>query len=327
MDSFEQLVVFAVGVSLPITFVQIYLMVNKIWKRKHDRAVAESQSIVGLSLMFLNCVLWTFYYVFVKDMPSLIETSFYLFQSFIFLLISTGLWVQGQRSMRLWTLIRRALRLERKEANFLIKRFFRPANAETILHILHQLAMIDNEMDPKELELLEAFAKEWNIDYSDEKMNKQRTKDAEDNFVRLRKSVVDYLSVDPPTEQVAQLKDMMTALIHADDKITPEEELIVDELMGLIANFLKQDDKKLFNVLIVPQKSNHDALIKELVPDAKKFHASGGTAFSIGSFYSRKYAEMICNQFREINLFTIVHSTDKSTDKSEKTETNNISSK
>lgn len=323
MDSFKQLIIFAVGVSLPITFVQIYLMVNKIWKRKHERAVAESQSIVGLSLMFLNCVLWTFYYIFVKDMPSLIETSFYLFQSFIFLLISTGLWVQGQQSMRLWTLVRRALRLERKEANYLIKRFFRPANAETILHILHQLAMIDNEMDPKELELLEAFAKEWNIDYSDEKMNKQRTKGADDNFIRLRKSVVDYLHEDPPIEQVAQLRDMMTALIHADDKISPEEELIVDELMGLISNSLKKDEMKFYNVLIVPQKSDHDELIKELVPDAQEFHASGGTAFSIGTFYSSKYAEMICNQYREINLFTIVHSPSAA----EGTERNNTTNK
>lgn len=318
MNNFEQIIIFAVGISLPITFLQIYLMVNKIWKRKHERAVAESQSIVGLTLMFLNCVLWTFYYIFLNDMQSLIETSFYLLQSFMFLLISTGLWVQGQRSMRLWTLIRRALRLERKEANYLIKRFFRPANAETILYILHQLAMIDNEMDPKELELLEAFAKEWNIDYSAEKMNKHQTNGSEDSFIKLRKSVVDYLNVDPPIEQVAQLKDMMTALIHADEKITPEEELIVDELMGLISNFLKQDDMRLFNVLIVPQRSDHDDLIKELVPDAKEFHASGGTAFSIGTFYSHKYAEMICNQFREINLFTIVHSPSTS----EKPETN-----
>ena len=49
--------------------------------------------------------------------------------------------------------------------------------------------MIDNELAPTEQELLETFSKEWNIDYSPEKMNKQHSTDTSYNYIRLHKSV------------------------------------------------------------------------------------------------------------------------------------------
>ncbi len=308
MKTFVQIVLVLTQISLVITTIQVYLRINKIWKRKHEKEVADSQSIAGLTLLFLNCVLWGLYYIYVEDdLISMLDTSLYLFETFVFLLISTGLWVKGAEGKSLWELMQKALNLERKEANYLIKRFFKPTNAEAILGILHQLAMIDDEMDPKEREMLEMFAKEWKIDYNPDKFNKYRRADSKENYIRLRKSVQDYINIEPQREQAAQLKDMMTELIHADEKISPQEELIIDELQGMIEDYLHQENGKRYNVLIVPQKSSHDMLIRDLVPDAKKFHTAGGEAYSIGTYYSLKYAEMITRQYREIHLFTIVH--------------------
>jgi hypothetical protein len=309
MNLFEKIIDFFLWISIGMSILQLYLRANKIWKRKWDKEVAESQSIFGLSLLLLNCSIWIISYIIKQDYESIIDTSIIMIEASIFLLIGTGLWVKGQKRLGLWNLIKQSLRLERKEANYLIKRFFKPQNAEVIISILHQLAMIDEELDSKEKELITAFAKEWNIDYSTEKLNKERLKGTENNYIRLRNSLIDYLDREPPVEQVAQLKDMMTELINADDKITEEEELITSELMGIIETYLKKDENiKIYHVIIVPQKQEDEETIKQLLPDSVKVQAAGGVAYSIGSFYSYNYADMICKQFRKKKLFTIVHS-------------------
>ncbi len=300
-----------VQVSLLITLVYVYLRINKLWKRKHDREVAESVSLIGMFIYLGNCILWVVYYGFVNiDMKSLMDTAIYIFEGSIIFLIGTGIFVKGQRQFRLWTLTKRALKIERSEADYLLKKFFKPKNADKIIDILHQLAMIDENLDPKEQELIEAFAKEWNIDYSAERFNKSRVRGKENNYIRLRNSLQDYLSYDPPQEQVGQLRDMMTALINADDVVTSEEELINSELMGIISEYLEEKKQNLYHVLIVPQQPEHELIIKETFPDAMKLEISGGVAYSIGSYYSYKYADMICRERRKINMFTIVHSTE-----------------
>ena len=308
---FAWMIEFFVMISLGITVIFIYLKINKIWKRKHEREVADSQSLAGLAIYILNCVLWVVYYALENDTKSMIDTSIYIFEGTIFFLIGTGIFVRGQAQFGAWHLIKRALRIERSEADYLLKKFFKPKNADKIIDILHQLAMIDEELDPKEQELIESFAREWNIDYSAEKMNKGRKAGAEHNYIKLRNSVADYLEYDPPHEQVAQLRDMMTALVNVDEKVTNEEELIHSELMGLIAGYL--DDQKdvvsqRHHVLIVPQQPEHETIIKEAFPEASRLQISGGVAYSIGSYYSQKYADMICKERRKINMFTIVHS-------------------
>jgi hypothetical protein len=299
-----------VNISLVITLLYVYLRINKIWKRKNDREVAESQSLAGLTIYIINCILWVSYYIFVEpDTKSMLDTSIYIFEGSIFFLIGTGLWVKGQRSAGLWKLIRQSLKLERKEADYLLKRFFKPKHADVIINILHQLAMIDEELDDKEREIISIFAKEWNIDYSVEKLNKERTVGTEGNYIRLRNSVMNYLEQEPPIEQVAQLKDLIDELIKADDKVSAEEELISSELLPLIENYLTSENKiKKYHVIIVPQRPEHDLKIIELVPDSYKVETAGGVAYTMGTFYSYQYADMICRQFRQYNLFTIVHS-------------------
>jgi hypothetical protein len=289
--------------------VQVYLRVNKIWKRKPEAEVAESQSIVGLFLLISNCILWILYYIFVEDdILSSLDTGFYLFESTIFALISTGLWVKGSRGMGFFELIKKAFRAERKEADYLIKKFFKPSNAAIIIDILHQLAMIDDHLDKKEEELIRAFSKEWGISYDPTEYNKDRYESEEGNYIRLRKSVEDYLDSQPQKEQAAQLKDMMQTMIEADDEITIEEELISSELMGLVENYINEGNNTSgFHVMIVPQNPDHHDSIKAMMPDALKYEIAGGIAYSVGRFYSMKYAEMICEQYRQERLFTIVH--------------------
>lgn len=310
-----QVIDFLILASLFATAIYVYLRINKIWKRKHDKEVAESQSLTGLTILILNCILWGLYYIFVTfDQKSLLDTTFYLFEATLFFIIGTGVFVKGQRSTGFWKLVRQSLRLERKEANYLLKRVFKPKHADVIIDILHQLAMIDEELDEKEHEIITLFAKEWNIEYSVEKLNKSRISGTEDNYVRLRNSVQSYLEQEPPREQVAMLKDMIDALINADDKVTEEEALIADELLPSIEAYINQEAVLMkYHVIVVPQKPEHENRIVELLPDSVRIETAGGVAYSMGTFFSIKYADMICKQFRQQKLFTIVYSLDDST--------------
>jgi hypothetical protein len=306
---FVSMIEFFIKISLGITIIFIYLQINKIWKRKHEQEVADSQSLTGLFIYIVNCILWVIYYIFIQNDPnSTIDTSIYIFQGAILFLIGTGIFVKGQKKEGFWKLIRRSLKLERKEADYLLKKWFKPQNAEAILHILHQIAMIDEEFDPKEQEIIQTFAKEWNIDYDWDKLEKERKAGKDNSYIRLRKSLEDYLYHEPPDEQVAQLKDMITTMIEADEKVTEEEALISSELLPMIENYLKQNkDVFEFKVLIVPQHPNQENTIKTLIPNAEKIQTSGGEAYTVGTYYSHKYAEMMCKQYRELQFFTIVN--------------------
>lgn len=309
MDWFERLIDAFIWISLLMSVVQVYLQTNKIWKRKHERVVAESQSIAGLSLLILNCLIWLISYIMKNDIESIIDTSLIIAQAMVFLLVGTGLWVRGQRKMGFWRLVKQAIRIEKKEANYLLKRFFKPQNAEIIIDILHNLAMIDEEFDEREKKLIEFFAMEWNILYSAETKNKERKQRVVQNkFVDLRNKLLDYLSRDPPVEQVAQLKDLINEMILADEKITSEEKLVSGELLGIIDSYLQEEERKdVYQVIIVPQNPNQEQKIKELLPDSESIETFGGIVYSVGSFYSKEFAEMVCQRFRKMNFFAIVY--------------------
>lgn len=313
MKDFISIILVLTQVSVFVTTVQVYLRINKIWKRKHEEEVAASQSITGILLLIGNCVLWIFYYVWVEtDVLSIVDTSLYLVESFVFLLISTGLWVKGKSTRNLWQLAKSALKLEKKESTYLLKKMFKPSNAEIIISILHQIAMIDDDLDPKEREIIEAFAKEWNINYSVDEMNKNRKVGDSYNFILLRDSMTNYLITNPPKEQALHMQSMIEALITADNVVSVEEELIQTELIGLIVEYTtdgKAQENK-YSVLIVPQNPEHHEVVETIIPNTVRVNTSGGVAYSIGSYYSKKYAEMVCDQYRKINLFTIVYNLD-----------------
>lgn len=308
MLTFESIIKLFIYLSLGLSLIQFYLRANKIWKRKHEKEVAESQSIAGLSLLLLNCLLWVIYYLIEKDYSSILDTTIIIAETTVFLLISTGFWVKRAQGLSIWALVKLALNLEREEADYLLKKFFKPHKAEMIITLLHQLAMIDEDLDKREKELIEMFAKEWNIDYSPEKLDKEIKESKENRYIQLRTMLNSYLAQNPPVEQAGQLQDLMNKLIKVDEEVSPEEELIISELMGLIDTYLDVEKKReLYHVIIVPQKSDQEEIIKKVSPDSQKIYTAGGVAFSVESYYSLKYAQMVCEEFRKKGLFTIVH--------------------
>jgi energy-coupling factor transporter transmembrane protein EcfT len=307
--TFINVINWLVFLSIFLTFIYLYLKINKIWKRKHLQEVAEAQSLSGMFLLIVNCMLWVAYYIFVNyDTKGWIDQAIYVVEGAVFFIIGTGIFVKGQKKFGFWNLIVKALKLERKEADYLLKKFFKPLHAEVILHILHQVAMIDEEFDPKEQEIIQLFAKDWSIEYDFEKLEMERKQSADNRFERLRKIVNNYLESEPPEEQVAQLKDMIGTMIQADEKVSEEEALISSEIIPMLENYLNKGKKAvLYDVIIVPQEKPHELIVHELFPNTERFMTAGGYAYAIGSYYSPKFAEMMCEKYRNMNLFTIVY--------------------
>ena len=298
--------------SIAATFLYLYLKTNKIWKRKHLTEVAEAQSLTGLTILILNCFLWVMYYIYVvPDTKAWVDQAVYIIEGVIFFTIGTGIFIKGRKGFGIWRLIKNALKLERKEADYLLKQFLKPMHAEVILQILHQIALIDEEFDPKEQEIIKVFAKDWNIIYDYEKLEQERKQSSHDSFYQIQKTVTKYLEREPPAEQVAQLKDMVTTMIQADEKVTAEEELISTEIIPMLDGHLNKEKKApKYEVLVVPQEAYHDVIMEEEFPNTIKVKKAGGMAYIIGSYYSPQFAEKMCSRYREMNLFTVVHSDD-----------------
>ncbi len=292
-----------------MAILQVYLRVNKIWKRKHTKEVSDSQSIAGNSLLLLNCLIWIVYYLQNGDTKSIVDTSIIVFEAFVFLLISTGIFVKGREKIGFWRSIKEAFRFERSEANYLWNKWFKPDNAPEIIKILYFLANIDNEFDVREKKLIDKFASNWHLKTDFSNFNKEFSDDYKENIIYLKDLISEYLNSSPNDDQVAQLKDLINLMIHADEKITKEEQIIKDEIEPLLENYLtKQDPKGYYHVIIVPQKSEHEVMLKKSMPNAEIIHTSGGIAYSIGKFFSQSYAEVVCLEFREnFQMFTIVH--------------------
>ncbi len=298
---------FLIKISLFITVLFIYLQVNKIWKRKHEQEVADSQSLSGLFIYVLNCILWVLFYVFVEyNVESIIDTSVYIFQGGILFLIGTGVFVKGLSRKTFTDLIKRSLRIERNEADYLWKRMFRPVDAKKILVLLHQLAMIDDHLDKKEIKILKKFADEWGLEYNPDQINQNR-KNGSHNFIQLRNDLRDYLEDFPPKEQISHLREMIEKLIMADKKVSEEEELIQAELLGLIDSYLNGGNGgDLFNVVIIPQQTGDDQSIKVQYPEAVKIDFCGGYAYSVGEYHSKEYAAMVCDEYKKNRFLSVV---------------------
>lgn len=293
--------------SIIFAAVEVYLKINKLWKRKHERVVAESQSIMAETLSIVSAMPLLLLYAFEKQYEGVAEIMIWLPVNFLVILIGAGFWVRGEGARGLWQLIKSSVRAERSEVGDLAKSFFKPAGSEKIIGILNRIAMIDNNLDEKEKEFIRTFAQSWGIHFSEENFRHEEEYDKHWNIIALRDSVIAYLSISPPAEQVKQLRDTIRALVDIDDVVAPEEELVVSEISGMLMHYADKGGKTtLYDVYIAPQSDDKEQLVRRFLPRAERKRSAGGYGFLVDSFYSEDYAEVICNKYREFELLTFV---------------------
>ena len=114
----------------------------------------------------------------------------------------------------------------------------------------------------------------------------------------------------PPDEQVQQLADVLHALVHVDEEIRQEEELILDEVLGLLAHYGhngSDGDYQGINytVIIAPQDHEQEVAMATLLPNMQTTSLAGGTGYVVGAFFSQKYADFICQHYQTLDFFTV----------------------
>ena len=178
--------------------------------------------------------------------------------------------------------------------------------AEIILEILAHLAYIDRKLEDSEQKMIQSFADTWHlkIDWS----NYKELADQEQpvSFVTTRDTVSRYLKTSPPEKQVAQLIDVLRALVMADESVSTQENLILEEIHGLLLNYISGSDMEAkFTVVIAPQNRDQDTASRTILPNVEKTEVAGGAGYLVRSFFTEDYANVICEQYRALGFFTI----------------------
>ena len=293
-------------IALILTGFQIYFVLNKLLKRKHEQTVAES---ISVSAMFISILINCFFAsknLLNNGMPQFSANILWVVCSGISAFVGIGFWVAGNQKQGIFRLLKRSLKLEKHEVGDLAKSFFRPSGADEIIEILGRIAMIDNELADEEQTFIQTFSDEWNIEIDWDFVKCNFTNIEGDGFIKLRQSMKTYLSSLPPQAQVSQLADVIVTLINADNKVTEEEELIQSELLGQINKYLGKLDTDLFISVVVPQFINQEGSYKEILSDLKKVFFAGGNVYLSEPYYSYKYAEVICEKYRKAGFLAIV---------------------
>ncbi len=289
-----------------LSFFQIYFIINKLWKRKHEKIVAES---ISISAMFISIFINGFFAI--KNMggdniPQLSANIMWISASVISAVIGVGLYVSTNREVGFLRLLLRALNMERKEAGDLAMVFFKPSGAAKIIEILGRIAMVDNDLDKKEREFIQGFADNWGIKVDWDKIVKYAD-ESEQRFSELRRAMSSYLGTSPPKEQASQLMDVISLLVNVDGVLTDEEDLMLSELTGLIMKYLgKGTEVDVYRVAVVPQSKEQEEAIEGLLKDLTKEHIAGGWAYVSEAYYSERYAGIISAQYRALLVFSVV---------------------
>jgi len=292
-----------VGLSVVIAAISNYLIINKLWSRRMKKDVAESISISAALLGLATGFPFLIQFVLVdQNWAAAGKAGIGILTGVVFVMVGAGLWVTEFRGQGFFRLFARALNLERKESADLLRALVQPAGAQQLIHVFEAMARVDKHVDAREIEMISEFAKRWHLDPPN--LVEGAAENAGD-VVALRMSVEDYLKVAPPADQATELLDVLNIFVRADDVVSAEEELVLEEVTGMITGYVSESGEGgLHEVIIVPQNDDQMAAVISLFPGIEAKTMRGGIAYSVGHFYSARYADVICDKYISLGLFT-----------------------
>jgi hypothetical protein len=302
MTAFITLVEFLVAISLLVALVSNYLIINKLWSRRRIREVSESISVSAALLGLATSLPFLFQFVLIDQSPAAATKQLIgIVTGLVFVSVGAGIWVEEYQGRGFWSLLGRSLQQERAESGDLLRALVQPKGASEIVEILHRLAAVDREIDERELQLLREFADAWKVHLPDIQAGDL---EGGPDLPALRAAVQKYLALHPPHDQAGHLLDLLKLLAGADDEVTDEEEIAIEETRGLLQEYLGEGAGSSFEVLIVPQSEVQIEAVGDLLPGLELETRRGGRVFSVGHYFSRRYADAICQRYIDLGLFT-----------------------
>jgi hypothetical protein len=287
--------------SLGTSVVRRYLMLNRLWLRKHERSVAESISIVALLLSLATSFPFLAKNLLRHDVKGSVNELVFLASNAAMLFVGIGLFVPDPLRPTMLGKLLNALKLERVESTDLLRSLVSPRGGELLVAIMHGVAASDRVLDPREVAEIQRFSKVWRVPYSP-----GQSRDVSPDPIALRRDVGRYVALAPPLDEARALRRVLDHLVRIDGVEDPEERIVLGEIFGLLDHYLTGAPSPSFRILVVPQSDEQEDAITALVPDAKRGHRAGGVAYVVGTYCSRAYAEKISEAYRDSGLLTVV---------------------
>ncbi|MEO0563277.1 MAG: hypothetical protein AAF125_14310 [Chloroflexota bacterium] len=306
MTTLSSLVTTISVISIPLLMLRAYLDLNKKWSRKHITEVADSISIGSHSVIMVTVTVFLLQSILQGQAGLVALYAISFVWNAVIIVIGLGVYVPANEGIGLGALLLRTLRLERAESTNLLRTFSNPKGTREILAVLRGLAAVDNRIDPQEVRLIQQFAEAWRV-RPPSIMAGKVTKSQQTSLEQIREDVQAYLAVEPPAEQALQMLDLLQMFIEADDEIAPEEEIIMDEVNGLVRAYAAEMGTvtSVYEVRIVPQSNDQLAAVRETLPQLETTHMRGSIrAVIVGRFYSERYANIVSEKYRDLGLFT-----------------------
>jgi len=171
-----------------------------------------------------------------------------------------------------------------------------------LMAIFEAIAGVDQNLDAREIALIAEFSQRWQIIPPD---LTEGPVQAPGDILALRECVTNYLRISPPAEQATELLDVLHHFVNADDMVSTEEAIVMDEISAMIMAYVTHSGVLgKHEVVIVPQTSEQSIAIASLLPGIDATSMRGGTVYSVGRFFSAKYAEVVCEKYVALGLFT-----------------------
>lgn len=306
MELLELVLQWSIYLSVMTTAMVVYLSINKMWSRKHEPVVAESISVAAQLISFITIIPFLVNYSLRGKYEDAIYQFLWIFYTAFLILTGIGFWVKERRYVGVWQKLLSSLGQESHEVGNLVKALGNLTGKKQLLEILHRLAWLDNELDERERRYIQIFTNQLDID-DEFILERQPPEEGIEKFHSLRQLLLEYLAIKPPTEQVQLLGDLVQALIAADEKITPEEEVIAEEISSMVENYANTKATTYYGIIIHPKNQEQENAIIQEIPEAKAEVVLGDRALIAGTFQTRRYAEIISDSYRERGWFTVVN--------------------
>jgi tellurite resistance protein len=307
LETFRAAIGLLAFLSLGFVAAEIYLTLNKLWTRKQDPAVVGSISLMAKLVGLVPVTLFLIDGLLRGHWRPAIENGLWVVALLVQVVIALGFWLPGGRRRGLWQMLSSTLREESREVGDLIKAFTRPSHAREVLDIFSGIAWIDGELNQREREIIQNFADSWQIDLPWEELQRRAQAAGGTRLGTLRQSVENYILTSPPPKQATQMADVIALIVAADGKVTEDEDTMLAELTGLLGAYAGGGaEARAHFVALVPRSLEQEQAMETLLSGVHRQPMVGGVAFVAGPFYSKRYAELVSQQHRALNFFSVV---------------------
>ncbi|MCB9949185.1 MAG: hypothetical protein H6842_15390 [Rhodospirillaceae bacterium] len=324
MSAFTSTIDVLVQISPWLGIAASYLVINKAWSRKHIREVAESISITAATLLALALLPLIASWIFIQGRYiAALAAVIWLVVAVIVILIGSKAWVPDRRKPRFFPRLAAAMKLELRELPALLVGMSRPRGSAEILEILQRLAVVDEDLDPREHRILQMVARSLGLELGE--IPARMFSDASRDVDAIRRAAADYVGLEPRRDQVRQLIDLIEMMAKADRRISDRERAVLEEVVPLLSSYLQDEptEGERFEVLLQAEMPEQWEAIALLMGKSVDLRQAGAGSVAIGCYHSRRFATLVARQLKSRGITATVESVtvSKGSDRRRKAET------